>query len=121
MQDFRKLEVWMAAHQLTLAAYRLTADFPATERFGLTSQIRRAAASIPANIAEGCGRRGNAEFSHFLCIAMGSLSELDYHFLLAHDLGWLAPASYEPLALAISALRRRLGALIAKTSLRNVS
>jgi four helix bundle protein len=77
MKDFRNLEVWKLAHQLTLAAYRETRSFPTDERFGLTSQIRRAASSIPANIAEGCGRRGDAEFHRFLQMAMGSASELE--------------------------------------------
>jgi|SRR5579864_4154096 len=87
MKDFRDLKVWEKAHQLTLAIYRLTATFPREERFGLTSQVRRCSASIGANIAEGCGKRGNAEFQRFLQIASGSASELDYHLLLSHDLG----------------------------------
>jgi four helix bundle protein len=83
MQDFRDLRVWVLAHEVTLAVYRITAAFPREELFGLTSQIRRSAASIPANLAEGCGRNGNAEFARFCSIAMGSASELDYHLLLA--------------------------------------
>ena len=74
------------AHALTLEAYRATAKFPRDEQYGLTSQIRRAASSIPANIAEGCGRASDAEFARFLQIAMGSASELEYHLLLARDL-----------------------------------
>jgi len=83
MKDFRELKVWEKAHQLTLEVYKATTIFPKDELYGLTSQIRRACASIPANIAEGCGRRGDAEFARFLGIAMGSASELDYHLLLA--------------------------------------
>ena len=86
MKDFRNLEVWDKAHQLTLNVYRITKTFPGDEKFGLTSQIRRCAASVAANIAEGCGRTGNAEFHRFLQIAMGSASELEYHLLLSRDL-----------------------------------
>jgi four helix bundle protein len=79
MKDFRDLKVWEKAHELALACYRETNDFPKQEMFGLISQIRRSGSSIAANIAEGCGRRGNAEFHRFLQIAMGSASELEYH------------------------------------------
>jgi four helix bundle protein len=89
VQDYRHLKVWEKAHQLTLAVYKATVPFPKDELYGLTSQIRRACTSIPANIAEGCGRDGDAEFARFLRIAMGSASELDYHLLLARDLGFL--------------------------------
>ncbi|MCW5853511.1 MAG: four helix bundle protein, partial [Anaerolineae bacterium] len=89
MRDFRKLQVWVKAHQLTLNTYKVTRPFPKEELYGLTSQIRRASASIPANIAEGCGRQGAAELTRFLNIALGSASELEYHFILAHDLGFI--------------------------------
>lgn len=79
MRDFRELKVWEKSHQLTLAIYKITAIFPREELYGLTIQIRRASASIPANIAEGCGRNGVAELARFLHIAMGSASELEYH------------------------------------------
>ena len=94
MKDFRDLEVWRHSHRLTLDVYRESKNFPMDERFGLTSQIRRCAASIPANIAEGCGRRGDGEFHRFLPIAMGSASELDYHLLLAKDLEYLGHTAY---------------------------
>jgi len=97
MKDFRNLQVWERAHQLTLTVYKMTANFPAEERFGLTSQIRRCSASIGANIAEGCGKRGNGEFQRFLQIASGSASELDYHLLLARDLGFLRDEEYRKL------------------------
>src|SRR5436190_16323598 len=83
VKDFRDLMVWLKAHTLTLDCYRVTASFPKHELYGITSQIRRSAASIPANIAEGCGKRGNPEFQRFLGIACGSASELEYHFLLS--------------------------------------
>jgi four helix bundle protein len=89
MRDFRELKVWHKSHQLTLDIYTATRGFPREEVYGLTSQFRRSSASIPANIAEGCGRTGDAELARFMLIAMGSASELEYHLLLAHDLGFL--------------------------------
>ena len=86
VKDSHELKVWQKAHQLTLAVYQITAPFPREELYGLTSQLRRAAASIPANLAEGCGRNGDAEFARFCSIALGSVSELDYHLLPARDL-----------------------------------
>ena len=81
MSDYRKLVVWEKAHKLVLEVYRVTMTFPKEELFGLTSQIRRASASIPANIAEGSGRGSDAEMARFLHIALGSASELEYHLL----------------------------------------
>jgi four helix bundle protein len=112
MRDFRGLEVWQAAHQITLALYKITSQFPREELYGLTSQIRRCSASVAANIAEGCGRRGEGEFHRFLQIASGSASELDYHLILAHDLGFLKKADYARLTPDLATLRRRLSALI---------
>lgn len=80
MKNFRNLQMWSKAHILILAAYKNSISFPRTETFGLSSQIRRWAASIPANIAEGCGKRSNTEFQRFLSIATGSASELESHF-----------------------------------------
>ncbi len=80
--------VWQKAHELTVEVYKATTSFPGNEVYGLTSQMRRAGVSIPANIAEGCGRDGDAEFGRFLQIAMGSASELEYHCLLAHSWGF---------------------------------
>jgi len=79
MQDFKKLEVWRKAHELTLDVYRATESFPRTEVYGLTTQLRRSCSSIPANIAEGCGRGTNGDLGRFLRIAAGSASELEYH------------------------------------------
>ena len=86
MKDFRELQVWRKAHELTLAVYQITASFPREELYGLTAQLRRAGSSIAANLAEGCGRNGDAELARFCSIAMGSASELEYHLLLARDL-----------------------------------
>ena len=114
MKNFRDLQVWEKAHALTLAAYRVTANFPRTEMYGLTSQIRRCAASVAANIAEGCGKRGNAEFQRFLGIAAASASELEYHFLLARDLTYLTGPDYETLNSGIVEVKRMLASLIRK-------
>ena len=91
MQDFRKLVVWRQAHEMTLRIYGETTTFPLEERFGLSSQMRRSASSIPTNIAEGCGRGTDPDFARFLRIALGSASELEYLLILATDLGYLAP------------------------------
>lgn len=112
MQDFKKLKVWEKSHQLTLALYRATATFPKDELYGLTSQIRRACASIPANIAEGCGRGGKAEFARFLQVALGSASELEYHLLLTRDLGLLEEGKYKPLNSQAVELKRMLASLL---------
>jgi len=89
VRDFTTLKVWKKAHNLVLDVYRQTRQFPNDERFGLPAQLRRSAASIPANIAEGCGRHTEREFAHFLNIASASASETEYHLLLARDLGYL--------------------------------
>jgi four helix bundle protein len=82
-QDFRNLVVWQKSHELVLDVYRISRDFPREELFGLTSQIRRCAVSIPLNMAEGCGRGSDPDFARFLVIAMGSSSELEYQLLLS--------------------------------------
>jgi len=97
MTDFKQLKVWRKAHEMTLDTYRVTAAFPREEMYGLTSQLRRAAASIGANIAEGCGRRSDGEMCRFLQIARGSASETEYHFLLARDLHLLAEKDFQML------------------------
>src|SRR5262249_55247999 len=94
MKNFRDLNVWEKSHALTLALYKASSSFPKYELYGLTSQVRRACVSIPANIAEGCGRGGDPEFGRFLQIAMGSACEVEYHLLLARDLGFLSEADY---------------------------
>jgi four helix bundle protein len=114
MKDFRELVVWEKSHQLTLAVYKETAGFPKNELYGLTSQIRRACSSIAANIAEGCGRIGDPEFCRFLTIASGSASEVDYHLLLARDLGYYPAMVYDRLRTQIIEVRRMLASLIRK-------
>jgi four helix bundle protein len=114
MKDFRDLKVWEKAHAPTLACYEATKPFPREEIFALVSQIRRAASSIPANIAEGCGRRGNAELRRFLQVAMGSANELEYHLLLSKDLGYLRPDLHENLEPRVHEVKRMLASLIRK-------
>jgi four helix bundle protein len=114
MKDFRDLKVWERAHQLTLRVYKVSARFPREELFGLISQMRRCSASIGANVAEGCGKRGNNEFQRFLQIASGSASELEYHLLLARDLHFLAQTDYVQLTDELSALRKMLTSLLQK-------
>lgn len=114
MQDFRKLKVWEKAHQLTLAVYRASVKFPKDELYGLTSQIRRASASIAANIAEGCGRGTDLDFARFLQNAMGSASELEYHLLLAHDLDYLTSTDYQTCNTQVNEIKKMLVALIGR-------
>ena len=110
-QDFNRLAVWRRSHTLTLDVYRRTDNFPRAEMFGLTSQLRRAAASVAANLAEGSGRT-QAEFGRFVQISMGSACEVEYHLLLARDLGYLPSEEYERLAEEIRAIKRMLTALL---------
>ena len=116
MKDFRELKVWEKAHQLTLAIYQVTGGFPRAELYGLTSQLRRSCSSIPANLAEGCGRNGDAEFARFCSLAMGSASELEYHLLLARDLNLIPPDDYEDLAQRTVEVKRMLSGLFQKLS-----
>jgi four helix bundle protein len=101
MRDFSDLVVWRKSHELALALYRATERFPKAEMFGLSSQIRRAGASIPTNLAEGCGRWGDGDMGRFIQIAMGSASEVAYLLLLAKDLGYFDGAEYEHLSIAL--------------------
>ena len=111
MGDFRKLEVWQIAHKVACEVYRETVNFPKTEAYGLTSQLRRSAASIPANIAEGCGRRGDLEFGRFVRISLGSATELQYHLLLSHDVGFLASSPFESLSAQVLRVQGMLAGL----------
>lgn len=112
MKSFRELKVWQKAHELTLAIYAATRSFPEEERYGLTSQLRRSAASIGANIAEGCGRRSDGEICRFLQIARGSASEIEYHILLARDLRLLGEEQSARLSRDADEVQRMLTALM---------
>jgi four helix bundle protein len=108
MKDFHKLKVWEKAHQLTLRIYTVTKDFPREEIYGISSQMRRSSASVPTNIAEGCGRESKAETIHFLSISIGSLSELEYQLILAHDLLYLSDNLFLELSGELVETRRML-------------
>lgn len=114
MQAFRQLRVWQRAHELTLEIYRLTARFPKEETYALTSQVKRAASSIGANIAEGCGRGSDADFGRFLSMALGSASELENHLQLALDLKCLSTTDYQELNNATTEIKRMLASLLRK-------
>ena len=112
MRDFKKLQVWERSHSLTLAVYRNSDHFPKTEIFGITSQIRRAASSIPTNIAEGCGRRSTKEFLYFLNIAFGSANELQYLIFLSYQLRYVDEEKEKTLQEELSEIKKMLYILI---------
>lgn len=112
MGRFENLEVWQRSHKLTLMVYRATQRFPVEERYGITSQIRRAASSIPANLAEGCGRGGDGHLAYFISVALGSSSELEYHLLLCRDLQYLEENGYNELVTATQQVGRMLSSLL---------
>lgn len=114
MRDFRQVRVWEKAHKLTLKIYKTTGRFPREELYGLTSQMRRASASVAANIAEGFGRGGNAELARFLTIGIGSAYEVEYHALLAKDLGFLSEEAHSKLENQIVEVKRMLASLLIK-------
>lgn len=111
MKDFKRLEVWQVAHDLTLSIYSATSIFPKHELFGLTSQLRRASVSIGSNIAEGCGRGGEVDFNRFLQMAGGSCKEVEYQLLLAKDLHYLPDELYASLDRQVQSIRRMLVSL----------
>jgi four helix bundle protein len=108
MRNVRQLDVWKKAHSITLDIYRLTTTFPSNEKYGLTSQLQRASASIGANLAEGCGRESDSDFRRFVHIASGSACETEYHLLLASDLGLIDKNAYEPLNEQVNEVKRML-------------
>jgi four helix bundle protein len=113
-KDFRKLKVWQKSHQLVRDLYQITDSFPRSESYGLTAQIRRAGTSIPSNLAEGCGRSGDAELARFCDIARGSASELEYQLLLARDLKLIQPDNYEQLVQQTTDIKRMLTVFVCK-------
>ena len=112
MKDFHQLKVWEKAHRLTLDVYKATVNFPRSELYGLTSQIRRASLSIPSNIAEGCGRNSDADFARFLQVAMGSASETEYQLILSKDLDYLSAEYYKVLQGEVEEVKRMLASLL---------
>ncbi|MBI4654993.1 MAG: four helix bundle protein [Nitrospirae bacterium] len=108
MKDFRELKVWERGHKLTLKIYKITSGFPREEMYGLTSQIRRACASIPTNISEGCGRSRDTELARFIEIAIGSASELEYLLLLCCDLELINKQDFKLLMAEIVEVKKML-------------
>ena len=113
MKDFKDLKVWHKAYALSVAVYEKSRGFPREEIYGLTSQLRRAAVSVGANIAEGCGRRSDGEFIRFLQIARGSAAEMEHHLLLARDLKFLTSEAHQDLEQKVIELQRMLTSLVA--------
>jgi four helix bundle protein len=119
MKDFRTLSVWQKSHKLAVLTYQLTNKFPKEELYGIISQLRRAAVSIPTNIAEGCGRGSDKDFARFIQIALGSASEAEYLVLLSHDLGYLNSETEKELTDYICEVKKMLTSLL--KSLQNTS
>ena len=117
MQNYKDLKVWEKAHQFTLMVYETSKHFPKEELYGLTNQLRRSASSIPANIAEGCGKNTKADFANFLNIALGSANESEYFILLTKDLAYINIEKFETLSKLINEIKAMLIALIAKVRL----
>lgn len=111
MQRYADLNVWQRSHSLVLRVYPVAAGLPAEERFGLASQLRRAAVSVPTNIAEGSKRRRPQDYAHFLNMAESSLAEVDYLLLLMRDLGYIADAAVQPLRTEVDEIAAMLHAL----------
>lgn len=114
MQNYKDLKVWEKAHLFTVKVYEETKSFPKEELYSLTNQLRRAAASIPANIAEGCGKNGKPEFAHYLNISLGSSNESEYLLLLSKDLKYLSEEKFEILHLLVNEIKGMLISLIRK-------
>jgi four helix bundle protein len=112
MKNLRQLQVWEKAHHAVLKTYQLLGTLPVEERFALAAQMRRAAVSIPSNIAEGCGRNSDRDFSRFLKIAAGSATELEYQLLLAKDLGYISADAQYRLDAQLNEVKRMLNSLI---------
>jgi four helix bundle protein len=114
MQDFKKLKTWDRAHALTLSVYKPSRSFPKEETYGLTSQMRRSAASIPTNIAEGCGTASKSEMARFLQYAMASASELEYELVLARDLAYAEEPAMTLILTEVHGVKRMLSSLMQK-------
>jgi len=113
MRDFKNLEIWKRGHKFTLDMYSVTRDFfPKEELFVLTSQLRRSSASIPTNIAEGCGRKSNADLARFLQISLGSATEAEYQLLLAKDLNYINNEVYSNFNKEIIEIKKMLNSFI---------
>lgn len=117
MRDFKKYDIWQLSHELVLNVYKISQSFPREEMFNITSQLRRAATSIPTNISEGCGRSSDKEFSHFLNIALGSASETEYLIVLSTDLELIDKQNSEKLLKDVNQIKSKIFSLRQKISL----
>lgn len=114
MQNYKDLKVWVKAHEFTMKVYEVSKQFPREEIYSLTNQLRRAASSVPANIAEGCGRKTNGDLARHLNIALGSANEAEYFLILAKDLKYLKEENFTALSILINEIKAMLIALIGK-------
>ncbi|MEP6675382.1 MAG: four helix bundle protein [Ferruginibacter sp.] len=114
MQNYKNLKVWNDAHLFTVQIYKATVQFPKSEMYGLVSQMRRASSSIPANIAEGCGKNGDNDFAKFLNIALGSANESEYFLILSKDLQYIDLEVFQQLLDRINKIKAMLISLISK-------
>jgi len=112
LRNYRDLQVWQKAYQLCLEIYKATGEFPKNELYGITAQIRRAAVSVPSNVAEGYGRKTTKEYIQFLYIAYGSICELETQILLSGDLGYIEAGKLKKIQDGIGEVERMLKALI---------
>lgn len=110
MQNFKEIKVWQKSHQLTLQIYKVTEEFPRSELYGLVSQMRRAAASVPTNIAEGCVQKTDAQYARYLQISLGSANELDYH--LVQDLHYITLEKYNSVHEELDQIKKMLASFI---------
>lgn len=108
MRDFRKYEIWQLSHQLVIDVYKMCLNFPKEEIYGHTSQLKRAAASIPTNISEGCGRESDKEFNQYLNFALGSATETEYLFILSRDLNYIDDETYNEFNERINIIKSKI-------------
>jgi four helix bundle protein len=114
MKNYKNLIVWQKAHALAVYVYKETSAFPKLEQFGLTSQLRRAATSIPTNLAEGCGKYTQSDLPNYFQIALGSSNEVEYLIFLSHELGYLNDESYKSLDKQVNEVKAMLISLVTK-------
>jgi|TARA_B100001964_G_scaffold144545_1_gene159184 four helix bundle protein len=114
MRNFRKLDIWKKAIELTKLIYKITVDFPITEKYGLKSQIQRASVSVASNIAEGSSRRSEVDFARFLEMSIGSAFEVETQLIIAKELGYISKSNYESILSHIQILQRQINALLTK-------
>ena len=112
MKDYRNIQAWQRSHKAALLIYGVTYKFPSKEMYGLTSQLRRAAVSVPTNIAEGCGRTTETELARFMDISLGSLNEIEYLLFLSSDLGYIEKKTYQGISEEVVEIRKMLTAYV---------